>query len=206
MSKHISLTCMDCQKKHDYIIGAGRMSTPNDVLARLPKEDAAKLIEILNSMMKSKTIPQRTPFMMNHADGLSLIDYSHCGESIHLFSTADINGINAVFTPEQLKFIEASINKFNDASKFEGIMAFDAITYCRKCKRLQQGLFIKLRAIVNGKEQAFVYVFKCENCGGNTVLVNDDNVGYLSEGKIVRSPCPDCGGKMQVTSVSYTPE
>lgn len=205
MNKVLKFTCQSCGKSFEFNYGTGKMATINDVLVRLPTADAAKLLEIVNTLMKGKTQEQRTSFMMNHADGLSFIEYSQCGDSIHLFNAKDIEEIAAHRPEAEKAAIEKSIAKFEEAMKFEGIFAFDALVFCRKCKSLQQGLYLKLHGITEGKEQAFVYANKCGKCGCNTTLVNDENVGYMAEGLPLRAPCPDCFSKMELSTVTFKP-
>lgn len=205
MNKVLKFTCQSCGKSFEYTYGTGNMATINDVLVRLPKADAAKLLEIINTMMKGKPQAQRTTYMMNHADGLSYINYDYCGDAIHLFNAKDIEELKAKKPDAEKAALEKSIKAFNDAMRFEGIVAFDAIVFCRKCKSLQQGFFLKLRGMSDGKEHAYIYANKCSKCGNNTVLVNDENVGYMAEGLTLRAPCPDCFGKMVVDSVTFKP-
>lgn len=205
MLKTLTFFCQDCGEKHSFTYGADKMSTLQDVLDVMKKEDVARLVETMNRITAKKTVEQRTSFMMNHADGLTMIHYPSCGDSIHLLEAADIKGLEANYIDDQKRRIEDSLKRFVYYSKFEGVMAFNAMFYCRKCRRIQQGMFLRLHAVEDNKPHNFLIANKCERCGGDTVLINDDNVGYLAEDLTVRCPCPMCGGKMLLGAVSFKP-
>ena len=96
--------------------------------------------------------------------------------------------------------------RWEDAKNAEGFIAFDAIYYCRKCKKLVQGTYLKVRSIEDRKERVYLFTQKCKTCGNELQLVNDANMGYMFEGVTTRAPCPSCGGdKLVVSDVRFLP-
>ncbi len=205
MIKTVTLRCGKCGKNHVYNIGTRDMATLQDAVDNVPERDADKLLDAVNRMLMNKTEAQRTAFMMNNADALSMINYDTCGSAINLFEPNDIKNAFSRYTPQQIEKLNASMALWEDAFKSEGFVAFDAIFYCRKCKKLTQGIYLKVRSIEDKKERVYFYTQKCKICGSEMTLVNDANMGYLFEGLTARAPCPDCGGKLVVTDVRFKP-
>lgn len=205
MTKTVTFTCEKCGKSHTFIVGSDKIATLPDAVDNVPERDADKLLEAVNRMLMNKTEAQRTSFMMNKADGMSMINYDICGQSINMFEQNDIKEIYSKYTPEQTDKLNKSMALWADASMSEGFVAFNAIFYCRKCKRLTQGMFLKVRSVEDKKERTFLFTPKCSKCGSDLALVNDANMGYLFEGLTARAPCPDCGGKLTVTDVRFKP-
>lgn len=205
MIKTVTLTCGKCGKNHVYTIGARDMATLQDAVDNVPERDADKLLEAVNRMLMNKTEAQRTAFMMNNADSLSMVNYEICGPAINLFDINDVKNIFSKYTPQQIERFNKSMAMWEDAIKSEGFVAFDSIFYCRKCKKLTPGFFLKVRSIEDKRERVYLYTQKCHVCGGDMVLVNDANMGYMFEGLTARAPCPDCGGALTVTDVRFKP-
>ena len=206
MNKTVTLKCNKCGKEHVFEVGTKDMATLQDVVDKVPERDAEKLLEAVNRMLMNKTEAQRTRFMMNNADALSMINYDLCGAALNLFEGEAVKDIYAKYTPQQTELMNKSLAMWDDAQKGEGFLAFDARFYCRKCKKLVQGLYLKVRAIDDKRERVFLYNQKCKTCNSELVLVNDANMGYLFEGMSCRAPCPSCGtvGPV-VTDVKFKP-
>ncbi len=205
MVKIVTLKCQKCGKDHVYKIGTKGLATLQDAVDRIPERDADKLLEAVNRMLMNKTEAQRTAFMMNNADGLSMVNYEICGQSINLFEQDDIKDAYSRYTVEQIVKLNKSMSMWEDAKSSEGFIAFDAIYYCRKCKKLVQGTYLKVSSIEDRKERSYTYAPKCGTCGNELMLVSDANMGYLFEGLTARAPCPDCNGKLTVTEVQFKP-
>ena len=181
MVKTVTLKCNKCGKNHVFEIGTHNMATLQDVVDNVPEHDADKLLEAVNRMLMNKTEAQRTRFMMNNADALSMINYDLCGAALNLFEADKVKEIYAKYTPQQMELLNKSMTMWEDAQKSEGFLAFNAIFYCRKCKKLVQGLYLKVRAIDDKRERVFIYNQKCKTCNSELVLVNDANRGYCFE-------------------------
>ncbi len=181
------------------------MATLQDALDTVPERDADKLLEAVNRMLMNKTEAQRTAFMMNNADVLSMINYDVCGPSLSLFDTNDIKAVYSRYTQQQIDKLNQSMALWENVRRGEGFVAFDAMFYCRKCKKLQQGLFLKVRSVEDKRERVYIFNQKCATCNSEMTLVNDANMGYMFEGLVARAPCPACGGKIHVTDVRFKP-
>ena len=181
------------------------MAMLHDALEGVPERDADKLLEAVNRMLVDKTEAQRTAFMMNKADPLSMINYDVCGQALSLFEAEDVKSVYAKYTPQQIEKLNQSMALWEELQHGEGFVAFDAILYCRKCKKLTQGIFLKVRSVEDKKERVYVYTQKCQGCGSDLFLVNDANMGYMFEGIPARAPCPACGGKIVASNVSFKP-
>lgn len=205
MIKTVSFKCGKCGKTHTFTIGARDIATLQDAVDNIPERDSDKLLEAVNRMLLNKSEAQRTAFMMNNADALSMVNYDACGASINLFSPEDIKSVYSRYNQEQIDRLNKSMGLWADAGLTEGFVAFDAIFYCRKCKKLQQSIFLKVRSVEDKKERTFLYSPKCKFCNSELVLVNDANMGYLFEGITARAPCPDCGGALTVSDVNFKP-
>lgn len=205
MTKTVTFKCNKCGKDHVFTIGSRDIATLQDAVDNVPERDADRLLEAVNRMLLNKNEAQRTAFMMNNADGLSMINYDVCGQAINLFEADDIKAIYGKYTPEQIDRLNKSMALWADAQTAEGFVAFDAIFYCRKCKKLTQSLFLKVRSVEDKKERTFVFSQKCPICNNELALVNDANMGYMFDGLTARAPCPDCGGKITVTDVRFKP-
>ena len=206
MVKTVTLKCEKCGKSHSFEIGTRDMATLQDAVDNVPERDADKLLDAVNRMLMNKTEAQRTAFMMNNADALSMVNYEVCGTAINLFEAKDIEAAYSRYNAQQIERLNASMAMWVDAFRSEGFVAFDAIFYCRKCKKLTQGIFLKVRSIEDKKERVYLYSQKCKICGSEMALVNDANMGYLFEGLTARAPCPDCGGKIKVADVRFRPK
>lgn len=205
MIKIVTFKCEKCGKDHVYNVGTRDMATLQDALDKVPERDADKLLEAVNRMLMNKTEAQRTAFMMNNADVLSMINYDVCGPSISLFDNNDIRNIYGRYSQQQIDKLNQSMALWENVRRGEGFVAFDAMFYCRKCKKLQQGMFLKVRSVEDKRERVYVFNQKCGTCGAEMVLVNDANMGYMFEGLVARAPCPDCGGKLVATDVRFRP-
>ena len=205
MTKTVSFKCAKCGKTHTFTIGTQNIATLHDAVERVPERDAEKLLEAVNRMLMNKTEAGRTSFMMNNADGMSMINYDVCAQAINLFEAEDIKNIYAKYTPDQIDRLNKSMARWADAQMSEGFIAFDAIFYCRKCKKLTQGLFLKVRSVEDKKERTFLFTPKCLACNSELALVNDANMGFMFEGLTARAPCPDCGGKLTVCDIRFKP-
>ncbi len=205
MIKTVTFKCDKCGKNHVFTIGTRDMATLQDAVDNIPEREADKLLDAVNRMLMNKTEAQRTSFMMNNADALSMVNYDFCGAAINLFEAADVKRAFSGYTPQQIEKLNASMAMWEDAFKSEGFVAFDAIFYCRRCKKLTQGIFFKVRSIEDKKERAYLYTPKCKLCGSEMALVNDANMGYMFEDLTARAPCPDCGGKIKVVDVRFKP-
>ncbi len=205
MIKTVTFKCGKCGKNHVFTIGTRDMATLQDAVDNVPERDADKLLEAVNRMLMNKTEAQRTSFMMNNADALSMVNYDTCGSYINLFEAKDVREIYSKYNPQQIEKLNKSMALWEDATISEGFVAFDAIFYCRKCKKLQQGIYLKVRSIEDKRERIYLYSQKCSVCGNEVALVNDANMGYLFEGVVARAPCPDCGGSLIATDVRFKP-
>lgn len=205
MTKTVSFKCAKCEKTHTFTIGAQDMPMLQDAMAKMPERDADKLLEAVNRMLMNKNEAQRTAFMMNNADALSMINYDVCAQSINLFDAEDIRSIYGKYTQDQIDRLNKSMGLWASAGMTEGFIAFNCIFYCRKCKKLTQGMFLKVRSVEDKKERTFLYTPKCPNCNSDLALVNDANMGYMFDGLTARAPCPDCGGKISVVDVRFKP-
>ena len=171
----------------------------------MPERDADKLLEAVNRMLLNKSEAERTSFMMNIADALSMVNYDACGQSLTLFSADDVKAIYEKYTPVQIDKLNKSMALWETAVASEGFVAFDAIFYCRKCKKLTQGMYLKVRSVEDKKERTYVFAQKCHTCNSDLTLVNDANMGYMFEGLTARAPCPSCGGAITVAEVNFKP-
>ena len=205
MFKTITFKCAKCGKNHSFTIGTQDLATLQDAISKVPPRDADKLLEAVNRMLSSKTEVQRTSFMMNNADGLSMVNYDVCGQSIHLFDAEDVKAIFAKYTPEQIDRLNKSMALWETARNTDGFIAFNAMFYCRKCKKLLQGMFLKVRSVEDKRERTYIFNERCKTCNNELALVNDANMGYLFDGLTARAPCPDCGGAITVTDVRFKP-
>ena len=205
MTKTVTFTCAKCGKNHTFTVGARDIATLQDAVDKIPERDADKLLEAVNRMLMNKSEAQRTSFMMNKADTMSMINYDVCGQSINMFEQEDIKKIYGKYTPEQIDRLNKSMALWADAQMSEGFMAFYAIFYCRKCKKLTQGMYLKVRSVEDKKERTFLFTPKCPKCNNELTLVNDANMGYMFDGLVARAPCPDCGGKLTATDIRFKP-
>lgn len=205
MFKTVTFKCTSCGKNHVFEIGAHNMSTVQDAVDHVPERDASKLLEAVNRMLMNKTEAQRYLFTINNANSLSMINYDSCATAINLFDVNDVRNIYSRYTPEQIEKLNHSMLLWDEAVKSEGFIAFEGIFYCRKCKKLMSGIFLKVSSVEDKKERIYLYTQKCPTCGGDTTLVNDGNMGYMFEGLTARAPCPDCGGKIVATEVKFKP-
>lgn len=206
MTKTIVFKCGKCGKEHTFTVGTRDIATLQDAIDNIPERDADKLLEAVNRMLMNKNEAQRTSFMMNKADVMSMINYDACCQAINMFEAEDIKTAYSKYTPEQMDRLNKSMALWADAQMSEGFVAFDAIFYCRKCKKLAQGIFLKIRSVEDKKERIFMFTPKCKICAGDLTLVNDANMGYLFEGLTARAPCPDCGGALTVADVRFKPQ
>lgn len=205
MNKTVSFKCAKCGKIHSYKVGADEIATLQDAIEKMPDRDAEKLLEAVNRMLMNKTEAQRTAFMMNNADAMSMINYDVCAQSINLFEAEDIRNIYGKYTQDQIDRLNKSMGMWTTAQMSEGFIAFNCIFYCRKCKKLTQGMFLKVRSVEDKKERTYIYTPKCPNCNSELFLVNDANMGYMFDGLTSRAPCPDCGGALSVCDVRFKP-
>lgn len=206
MVKTVSFKCNKCGKTHTFTVGARNIATLQDAIEGVPERDADKLLEAVNRMLMNKSEAQRTTFMtMNKADPMSMINYDICGASLSLFEAEDVKAMYAKYTPEQTDRLNKSMAMWESVVNGEGFIAFDAIFYCRRCKKLTQGMFLKVRSVDDKKERTYQFAPKCKLCGNDLLLVDDANMGYLFEGLTARAPCPDCGGKLKVTDIRFKP-
>lgn len=205
MTKTVTFKCAKCGKNHTFTVGAQDIATLQDAVDKMPERDADKLLEAVNRMLMDKSEVQRTAFMMNNADAMSMINYDVCGQAITLFDAEDIRNIYGKYTKEQIDRLNKSMGLWADAQMAEGFIAFNAIFYCRKCKKLTQGMFLKVRSVEDKKERTFLYTPKCPKCNSELALVNDANMGYMFDGLTARAPCPDCGGAISVVDVRFKP-
>lgn len=205
MTKTVTFKCAKCGKNHSFTIGAEDIATLQDAVEKMPERDADKLLEAVNRMLMNKNEAQRTSFMMNSAATMSMINYDVCGQSINMFDANDIRNIYGKYTPEQIERLNKSMGLWVDAQMSEGFIAFNGIFYCRRCKKLTQGMFLKVRSVEDKKERTFLYTPKCGKCGSELALVNDANMGYMFDGLTARAPCPECGGAITVIDVRFKP-
>lgn len=205
MIKTVTFQCAKCGKDHSFTIGTHDIATLQDAIEKMPERDADKLLEAVNRMLMNKDEAERTSFMMNNADTMSMINYDVCGQAINLFSAEDIKAIYGTYNQDQIDRLNKSMGLWAQAQMAEGFIAFNAIFYCRKCKKLTQGMFLKVRSVEDKKERTYLYTTKCPKCNGELALVNDGNMGYMFEGLTARAPCPECGGKITVTDIRFKP-
>ena len=206
MVKIITFKCGKCGKDHVFKIGTKDLATLQDAVDRVPERDADKLLEAVNRMLMNKSESQRTSFMMNNADSLSMINYELLGTAINLFAAEDVKNVYAKYNDQQIEKLNTSMARWEDAKNAEGFLAFDAIYYCRKCKKLVQGTYLKVRSIEDRKERVYLYTQKCKTCNSELQIVNDANMGYMFEGLVTRAPCPSCGSdQLAVTDVRFLP-
>ena len=205
MIKTVTFKCAKCGKTHTFNLGARDIATLQDAVVKVPQRDADKLLDAVNRMLANKDEAQRTSFMMNNADGLSMINYDVCGTYINMFDAEDVKSIYGKYTQEQIDRLNKSMGMWEDAKNAEGFIAFDAIFYCRKCKKLVQGMYLKVCSIEDRKERSYVFNQKCGLCGNELALVNEANMGYMFDGLTARAPCPDCGGKLKVNDIRFKP-
>lgn len=206
MNKTVTLKCTKCNAEHVFNIGTKDLATLQDAVDRIPERDADKLLEAVNRMLMNKSEAQRTSFMMNNADALSMINYDAIGAAINLFEANDVKDIYSKYTPPQIDRLNHSMALWEDATVREGFVAFDAIYYCRKCKKLMQGTYLKVRSVEDKRERVYLYAPKCKTCNSELQLVNDANMGYMFEGITARPSCPTCGGaKLVVSDIHFKP-
>ena len=205
MIKIVTFKCEKCGKEHTYEVGSRDMATLQDALDNVPERDAGKLLDAVNRMLMNKTEAQRTAFMMNNADTLSMINYDACGQAISLFENEDVKNIYGKYNQAQIDKLNQSMGLWENVMRAEGFAAFYAIYYCRKCKKLQQGMYLKVRSVEDKKERVYLYAPKCSSCNTELTLVNDANMGYMFEGLTARAPCPDCSGKLIVSDIRFKP-
>ena len=205
MTKTVTFTCAKCGKEHKFIVGADDIAALHDVLEKMPEREAGKLLEAVNRMLTYKDEAQRTSFMMNTADTMSMINYDACAPSINLFEQEDVKTIYGKYTQDQIDRLNKSMGLWETVQVSEGFVAFKCIAYCRKCKKLTQGMFLKVRSVEDKKERTFMYIPKCQKCNNELTLVNDANMGFMFIGLTSRAPCPDCGGQLTVTDVRFRP-
>lgn len=205
MTKTVSFKCAKCGKIHTYVIGAHDIAMLQDAVDKMPERDADKLLEAVNRMLMNKDEAERDAFMMNNAAPMSMINYDVCAQSINLFDAEDIRNIYGKYTPEQIERLNKSMGLWADAGMSEGFVAFNCIFYCRKCKKLTQGMFLKVRSVEDKKERTFMYIPKCPTCNNDLTMVNDANMGYMFDGLTARAPCPDCGGAISVVDIRFKP-
>lgn len=205
MYKTISLQCGKCGKTHTFTIGTQDLATLQDAVSKVPQRDADKLLEAVNRMLANKTEAQRTAFMMNNADGLSMVNYDICGQAINLFDAEDVKSIFGKYNQDQIDRLNKSMALWETARNTDGFIAFNAMFYCRKCKKLLQGMYLKVRSVEDKRERTYIYNERCKQCNSELALVNDANAGYMFDGLTARAPCPDCGGKLTLTDVRFKP-
>lgn len=206
MIKIVSFKCDKCGKEHTFEVGSRDMATLQDALDNVPEKDAGKLLEAVNRMLMNKTEAQRTAFMMNNADTLSMINYNVCGPAISLFEAEDVKTIYGKYTQPMIDKLNQSMALWENVKLAEGFAAFYAIYYCRKCKKLQQAMYLKVRSVEDKKERVYLYTPKCASCNTELTLVDDANMGYMFEGLTARAPCPSCGtGKLTVSDIRFKP-
>ena len=206
MLKTVKFQCAKCGKTHTYTIGARDISTLQDAIDHVPERDAEKLLDAVNRMLMNKSEAERTSFMMiNNADALSMINYDAFGQSLSLFNGEEVKQMYSKYNQDQIDKLNKSMALCESAVASEGFLAFDAIFYCRKCKKLTQGMYLKVRSVEDKKERTYIFVQRCPNCNNELTLVNEANMGYMFEGLTARAPCPDCGGALTVSEVNFKP-
>ncbi len=206
MNKIVVLKCTKCGKEFPFEIGTRDLGTLQDAIDRLPERDADKLLEAVNRMLMNKSEAQRTAFMMNNVDSFSMINYDAIGTAINLFDAETIKDLYSKYTQPQIDKLNHSMALWEDATRREGFIAFDAIYFCRKCKKLVQGTYLKVRSVEDRRERVYLYAPKCKSCNNELQLVNDANMGYMFEGITSRSNCPACGGaKLVVSDIRFKP-
>lgn len=205
MKKTVSFKCNKCGKIHTFNLGTDDIATLQDAVEKMPERDADKLLEAVNRMLMSKDEAERTSFMMNNADAMSMINYDVCAQALNLFEADDVRNIYSKYTQDQIDRLNKSMGMWTTAQMTQGFMAFNCMFYCRKCKKLAQGMFLKVRSVEDKKERTFVYMPKCGKCNSEMFLVNDANMGYMFDGLTARAPCPDCGGAITVCDVRFKP-
>ena len=206
MNKTVTLKCTKCGAEHVFDIGTKDLATLQDAVDRIPERDSDKLLEAVNRMLMNKSEAQRTAFMMNNADTLSMINYDAIGAAINLFEADDIKEIYSKYNQQQIDRLNHSMALWEEAKCREGFIAFDAIYYCRKCKKLVQGTYLKVRPVEDKRERVYLYTPKCKTCNNELQLVNDANMGYMFEGLTARPACPTCGGaKLIVSDIRFKP-
>ncbi|MCH5155609.1 MAG: hypothetical protein J1F69_03295 [Clostridiales bacterium] len=205
MTKTVTFQCAKCGKNHTYTVGADDISTLHDAIEKMPEREADKLLEAVNRMLMNKDEAQRTAFMMNNADTMSMINYDVCAPAINLFEAEDTREIYSKYTQDQIDRLNKSMGMWTSPQVSEGFIAFNCIFYCRKCKKLTQGMFLKVRSVEDKKERTFMFTPKCPKCNNELTLVNDANMGFMFNGLTSRAPCPDCGGALTVSDVRFKP-
>ena len=205
MTKTVTFQCAKCGKQHTFIIGADDIATLHDAVEKMPEREAGKLLEAVNRMLTYKDEAQRTSFMMNTADTMSMINYDMCAPSISLFEQEDVKNIYGKYTQDQIDRLNKSMGLWETVQKGEGFVAFKCVAYCRKCKKLSQGMFLKVRSVEDKKERTFMFIPKCQRCNNELTLVNDANMGFMFIGIPARAPCPDCGGAISAVDVRFKP-
>lgn len=206
MSKIISLKCGGCGETLSFREGAGHdLETLQDILVRINDErESDKILELMMSVSGDKGSDKVSVFFINLAEGLTNTDFDACGETVHLFDPKDLADVNRrLFTPDLNARIANSRQKWVDALAGEGVVAFEAIYCCKKCRRLQKGMFLRIRAGEDKKCVFYQLPNRCEKCNNPLTLVDDDNMGFLFEGVPTVFSCEKCGGRLIASTTVF---
>lgn len=206
MQKTITLKCDKCGEKAAFKIGADKsMATLSDVVAFM--EDSKERDKVLEWMLKTtNTKPDSALASLydNLAEPLCNVNYEALGAKLRLFDAADEDpAVKRFKATDATEKINVSKQKWAEALKKDGVIAFYGIFYCRKCKKLTNHIYLRLHTTDNGKEFLYVYPNKCETCKNDLELVSDDNMGFVYAGIPTAVPTR-CGGKYVADGVNFS--
>ena len=208
MQKTITLLCAECGEKATYKIGADKsMATLNDIAAFM--EESKERNKLLEWMVKTaNTQPdERLPALFgNQVETLCNVNYQALGAKVRLMdpSTDADAAVQRYKTSDAIEKVNISKAKWLEALKRDGIVAFYAMFYCKKCKKLENRVYLRIH-VSGTKEYLYVYPHKCDTCKNDLELVDEDNIGFIHTGLPTTVPCK-CGKPLIVDSVNFTQE
>lgn len=208
MFKNLTLCCKSCDFRNTYRIGSGKdLATLKDVIGKFEdQKEKDKLLDFMSKATKVDVTSDLLALYDNHAEPLSHINYEACGAGVKLYPPETFsNPYVQRFLSQDIKN-KLAISHFKWIKAFEddGVVAFKALYYCRKCKRIQKGIFLKIKFTDGQKERTYAYVNRCDRCKNETELVDDANSGFIYEGQPTVGMCEKCGAPLYVEGVNFS--
>lgn len=207
MQKIVTLQCADCGEKLTFKVGADRdMATVNDAVALLPEsKERDKILEWMVKLANSEYEEKLVSLYGNLAEPMCSINYEALGAKIKLMDKAADNdaAVRRYKTSEAFEKLNMSKIKWLELMKRDGVVAFHAIFYCKKCKTLHNRIYLRVHSGGMVKEYVNVYPNRCDVCKNDLELVDDDNMGFIYAGLPTTVACSKCGKPYTVESVNF---
>lgn len=207
MQKEIALRCPSCGNTYTFNVGAGfNMSNWREVAALVPdKKEAEKINDLYVKLSEKRSKAAIKDLSRNCADALNNVCYETLGEDcVKLLNEEDSGFSPALIGEKAQETINSSKEKWQAASKKEGLTALQAIYICPKSRKPKQGLHITLRyKDEKGKDNVYTYCNRCNDCASNLTLADDGCIGLMHEDCVTSARCEKCSASLVVDKVSF---